>query len=580
MAASRYSTGWLRGSGFGRRSTRTLRRTKEAVRALFDARWYLDQNADVAAAGVEPLTHYLEHGWREGRAPHPLFDAAWYLSRNEDVAAVDTEPLLHYLTHGWREGRSPHPLFDAGWYLGQNADVVSAGIEPLTHYLRHGWREGRWPHPLFDVSRYLAQHRDVAAAGCEPLCHYLWSGWREGRDPSPFFDLAWYLDRNRDVVSAETEPLSHYLKNGWQEGRAPHLLFDVMWYLDQNQDVATAGAEPLSHYVASGWREEREPSAVFARALTLLPRDVSERRPKQSLANVFEFFRGNRDLLEAEVWAARENVPVTGSRFELINCRNDYKDKNVCLFACHCPSGRLEPATALMVKWIRDSGFAVVCVAATDNCSSFEIPEDDPEISAIVRGNVGYDFAGWALALCTLPTLWSANSLLFANDSVFGPIDSLDNRLIHDMMALPADCVALTASRQGPLHFQSYFFLAKRKILESTHFRAFWSSVRIFYDQRRIIEKYEVNLLSVIIMSGVSCHVVFQSFCQNCIEPINPTLHHWRELIQAGFPFLKKRLVRDDIRGVDSQGWLETIRNAELRGLLGSYAEQDECSVL
>lgn len=37
----------------------------------FNADWYLRTNRDVAAAGVDPLLHYIEHGLREGRSPAP-----------------------------------------------------------------------------------------------------------------------------------------------------------------------------------------------------------------------------------------------------------------------------------------------------------------------------------------------------------------------------------------------------------------------------------------------------------------------------------------------------------------------------
>ena len=62
-----------------------------------------------------------------------VFDPAWYLSQNPDVAANGVEPLAHYLQHGFKEGRKPHPLFDPGWYLSENPDVAADGLEPLTH---------------------------------------------------------------------------------------------------------------------------------------------------------------------------------------------------------------------------------------------------------------------------------------------------------------------------------------------------------------------------------------------------------------------------------------------------------------
>ena len=36
---------------------------------IFDSRWYLERNPDVADSGVNPLAHYLEQGAAEGRSP-------------------------------------------------------------------------------------------------------------------------------------------------------------------------------------------------------------------------------------------------------------------------------------------------------------------------------------------------------------------------------------------------------------------------------------------------------------------------------------------------------------------------------
>ena len=37
--------------------------------AYFDNDFYLSMNPDIALSGVNPLVHYLHHGWREGRQP-------------------------------------------------------------------------------------------------------------------------------------------------------------------------------------------------------------------------------------------------------------------------------------------------------------------------------------------------------------------------------------------------------------------------------------------------------------------------------------------------------------------------------
>ncbi len=78
---------------------------------LFDAAYYLRKYPDVAAAGVNPLRHYLKYGAVEGRKPHPLFDPEYYLRRNPP-ARGNPNPLLHFLEKGGASGMSPHPLFD------------------------------------------------------------------------------------------------------------------------------------------------------------------------------------------------------------------------------------------------------------------------------------------------------------------------------------------------------------------------------------------------------------------------------------------------------------------------------------
>lgn len=40
---------------------------------LFDADWYTKRYVDVAAAGIDPLLHYIRHGAKEGRLPHSMF---------------------------------------------------------------------------------------------------------------------------------------------------------------------------------------------------------------------------------------------------------------------------------------------------------------------------------------------------------------------------------------------------------------------------------------------------------------------------------------------------------------------------
>ena len=230
---------------------------------LFDREFYLGENPDVAASGLDPVRHYFLSGAREGRNPHPIFASDWYLEQNPDVASLGCNPLEHFLLHGRKEGRLPTPLFDPNFYRQQVEPVLRASIDPLEHFLEIGRASGLSSHPLIDSRWYLNQNPDVSLAGVDALSHYLSQGWKERRDPSPLFRTSWYLHKTRGIKDIKVDPLTHYLVYGWHSGINPHPLFDGSFYLERNTDVSTGGLEPLTHYMTNGAQEGRDPHPLF-----------------------------------------------------------------------------------------------------------------------------------------------------------------------------------------------------------------------------------------------------------------------------------------------------------------------------
>lgn len=88
-----------------RRSASLRRKAPRAAQSQLSG--YLAAYADVQAAGVNPLDHYNQFGWKEGRDPWLGFDTSSYLAANPDVAAANINPLSHFLDFGRHEGRSP-----------------------------------------------------------------------------------------------------------------------------------------------------------------------------------------------------------------------------------------------------------------------------------------------------------------------------------------------------------------------------------------------------------------------------------------------------------------------------------------
>ncbi len=64
---------------------------------MFDPGFYLATYPGVAAAGVDPLTHFLRRGGIEGRRPSASFDTRGYLDENPELRATGQNPLVHFL---------------------------------------------------------------------------------------------------------------------------------------------------------------------------------------------------------------------------------------------------------------------------------------------------------------------------------------------------------------------------------------------------------------------------------------------------------------------------------------------------
>ena len=70
-----------------------------------------------------------------------LFDSEYYLSQNEDVKKAKMNPIKHYLQFGWKEGRNPSAKFDGNEYVSRIPDVRITGICPLVYYIKFGKEE-------------------------------------------------------------------------------------------------------------------------------------------------------------------------------------------------------------------------------------------------------------------------------------------------------------------------------------------------------------------------------------------------------------------------------------------------------
>ena len=201
-------------------SRKVIRRVELLDLTHYRAQVPSERFSDVLSA----LDHYLETGWRIGLDPNPTFSTAGYLHDNSDVVFGESDPLTHFVHHGFLEGRSPvDPVaFSQPEYRTPDSPRVAEVRESLTLYLRHlgidfdtrvldlggdvSLQQGdlEW----FDADFYLRSYADVDAAGISALAHFVSDGHREGRYPNASIADAFSLTTDtKRVLMARSVPV-------------------------------------------------------------------------------------------------------------------------------------------------------------------------------------------------------------------------------------------------------------------------------------------------------------------------------------------------------------------------------------
>jgi glycosyltransferase involved in cell wall biosynthesis/tetratricopeptide (TPR) repeat protein/GT2 family glycosyltransferase len=231
---------------------------------IFDREFYLATNSintkPENTNAISVISQYIESGYLENT--HPLFTAYYYINQEPFLAEEQSiNPLIHYLEIGWHEGRDPHPMFDTSYYLERNPDIEQAGINPLEHFIKFAGQEGkRNPHPLFDTSYYLENNPDLKGTGLNPLQHFIEFGVWEERNPHPLFNVSYYRENNPDVVEAGINAVQHFMEIGAFKQRDPHPLLSIKNYTDYLESIGRSlkpTDNPLIHYLQNDEKSSR-----------------------------------------------------------------------------------------------------------------------------------------------------------------------------------------------------------------------------------------------------------------------------------------------------------------------------------
>ena len=243
-------------------------------------------------------------------------------------------------------------------------------------------------------------------------------------------------------------------------------------------------------------------------------------------------------------------------------CGVKYDPSKVLIFSHFDLDNKIDDYVLHCIKQFSEIGWKIIfvtsCPILSEQCSDkiFNL------VSCILLSDgKGRDWGNYALGLRTAFELSSPKSLIFLNDSVYGPLSSVQH-FIEKADSLEADFVGMTDSPQHRYHLQSYFLYFKPSICTHSTFLNYWKFFSPQPNKNLIIQKNEIDFSQYFINLGfrpaslypysklinvahsgsyISSHLLKQD------EHVNPTHYFWDILLNLfDFPFVKVELLREN----------------------------------
>jgi lipopolysaccharide biosynthesis protein len=259
-------------------------------------------------------------------------------------------------------------------------------------------------------------------------------------------------------------------------------------------------------------------------------------------------------------------------------CNDGKLDGRVCVFVHFDQKGEIHDYVLHYLKAIKAIDFDIIFVSNARTLNPMALSKVLGIASVVIRrANTGYDFGAYKDGISCVPKIKNLELLLLANDSVYGPFNSLAT-VIGRTRGTRAQFWGLTDSWDTAYHLQSYFLLFGPEAINNPVFEKFWRNVRYTNSKDYIIRKYEVGLTQRLTRAGVRGTALFstreaaravndavrngalsnKSLDESSAEfletvykhlekgvPLNISHYLWDYLIvKMGYPFLKRELLQ------------------------------------
>ena len=205
--------------------------------------------------------------------------------------------------------------------------------------------------------------------------------------------------------------------------------------------------------------------------------------------------------------------------------------RNWTVYFIYAPDGEITGHHAFTLARLREQGFALLVVV----CGLLQTDAEarlGPLVDALIwKEQRGFDFSAYTLGLRHLAKRTPGTDAVFLNDSVLGPFADLNVMVERARWRL----TGFTASGYWGNHIQSYAFIFKdidRKLARDMMavFNPFWAFDK--FEDVVICQELPMARLAAQRMSVGSLWY----------QDLNPSVRYAQELLEDGFPFIKKSL--------------------------------------
>lgn len=199
------------------------------------------------------------------------------------------------------------------------------------------------------------------------------------------------------------------------------------------------------------------------------------------------------------------------------------------------PAGQFDAAHGFTLARLRDAGHRIMVVCAAPAPAAIPAEVGHFADALYWKGLSGYDFSAYSAALREIGRRSPHATVMVINDSVYGPFTDLRHALDHP----PWELTGFTATAELENHIQSYAF-----VLQDVTRRRMLSLASVMFPVLALSEVNDVIQVQESRFARVASRSmrVGSFWYADGVQVVNPSLDRPVELVQAGFPFLKRSL--------------------------------------